>query len=189
MNPCLILVDLQNDYFPGGRMELMGIAAAAANAGRLVDHFRRAGSAIIHVQHLSVRPGASFFLPETDGAAINAAVAPREDEPVVVKHYPNAFRATALLEMLHKRGISDVTVCGAMSHMCIDATVRAAFDLGLACTVVEDACATTHLTFANRVIDAADVHASFMAALSGTYATVVSTSELTGAQVRTKNAG
>ena len=178
MTPCLIVVDLQNDYFPGGRMELVGIADAAAKAGRLVDHFRRTESPVIHVQHLSVRPGATFFLPKTDGAAINAAVVPREDEPVVVKHYPNAFRETALLAMLRKRGIGDVTVCGAMSHMCIDATVRAAFDLGLTCTVVEDACATTHLTFANRVIDAADVHAAFMAALSGTYATVATTGAL-----------
>ena len=29
----LVLIDLQNDYFPGGAMELSGIAAAAAKGG------------------------------------------------------------------------------------------------------------------------------------------------------------
>jgi len=168
----LILVDLQNDYFPGGNMELVGIEAAAANARRLLDAYRRTGRAVIHVQHVSVGPGSTFFLPETRGAAIHSTLAPRDDESVVVKNYPNAFRHTALLDILEERGINAVAICGAMSHMCIDATVRAAFDLGFNCTVAEDACATRNLTFADRVIRADDVHASFMAALSGTYATI-----------------
>lgn len=178
MNPCLIVIDLQNDYFPGGRMALTGIDAAAANAGILLENFRGNNLTIIHVQHQSVRPGATFFLPNTHGAAINAAVAPRKDEVVIVKNYPNAFRETSLLDTLRRNDIDQVTVCGAMSHMCIDATVRAAYDLGFACTVAEDACATTQLAFGDRVIDAADVHASFMAALSGTYATVAATAKL-----------
>lgn len=171
----MILVDLQNDYFPGGNMQLVGIEAAAANARLLLDACRRSGRTVIHVQHLSVGPGATFFLPETVGAQIHATIAPQADEAVVVKNYPNAFRDTALLEILKKRNINDILICGAMSHMCIDATVRAASDLGFTCTLAEDACATTDLTFADRVVKASDVHASFMAALSGTYASVFST--------------
>ena len=171
----MILVDLQNDYFPGGNMQLVGIEAAAANARLLLDTCRRSGRAVIHVQHLSVGPGATFFLPETEGAKIQATIAPIGDETVVVKNYPNAFRDTALLDILKKRNIHDILMCGAMSHMCIDATVRAAFDLGFTCTLAEDACATTDLTFADRVVAASDVHTSFMAALSGTYASVIST--------------
>lgn len=178
MSKCLILVDLQNDYFPGGIMELVGIEEVADNAKILLAEFRKVKSTIIHIQHISVPPNAFFFLPETDGAKIHDRVAPLKDEEVVVKNYPNSFRDTALLEILKNKNIGELVICGAMSHMCIDATTRAAFDLGFNCVVAEDACATMDLFFNNKVIKASEVHASFMAALSFPYAKVVSTREI-----------
>lgn len=172
---CMILVDFQNDYFPGGNMELVGIEAAAANARLLLNEYRDTKQPVIHVQHIALHQGATFFLPETNGAEINEQVAPQAAEIVVVKNYPNSFRDTPLLDVLSKRGIGDIILCGAMSHMCIDATARAAFDLGFNCMVAEDACATTNLTFKDQTVNATEVHASFMAALSGTYAKVMST--------------
>ena len=174
MNNCLVLVDLQNDYFPGGNMELVGIEEAAANAQILLNKFRKAKLPIIHIQHISAHPGATFFLPETDGANINQRVTPQEGEIIVVKNFPNSFRSTSLLEILKKEKGDNLTICGAMSHMCIDATTRAAFDLGFNCIVVEDACATKDLIFKSKTIMASDVHASFMAALSVPYAKVIS---------------
>ena len=178
MNNCLVLVDLQNDYFPGGNMELVGIEEAAANAQILLNESRKAKLPVIHIQHISARPGATFFLPETDGANINQRVTPQEDEIVVVKHFPNSFRSTSLLEILKKERADNLAICGAMSHMCIDATTRAAFDLGFNCIVAEDACATKDLSFRSRTIMASDVHASFMAALSVPYAKVISIKEI-----------
>jgi nicotinamidase-related amidase len=178
MNNCLLLVDLQNDYFPGGRMELVGIQEAAAKAQVLLNDFRNSKSAIIHIQHISTRPGATFFLPETDGSKINSLVVPQGNEIVVVKNYPNSFRDTSLEEILKKKNINHLVICGAMSHMCIDATTRAAFDLGFNCLVAEDACATKDLNFKGTIIKAAEVQASFMAALSSTYAKVISTKEI-----------
>lgn len=175
MNNCLLLVDLQNDYFPGGEMELVGIDNAAYNAEILLRKFRKEQFQIIHVQHLSLNPGATFFLPESPGVEINQAVAPLDGETVVTKHFPNSFRDTELLDLLQGRGIDTLTICGAMSHMCIDATTRAAFDLGFTCVVAEDACATRDLTFQDKTIKADKVHASFMAALSAPYAEVIST--------------
>jgi nicotinamidase-related amidase len=177
MKSGLILVDFQNDYFPGGRMELVGSEAAAAKAQILLHAFRKAQRPVIHIRHLSVQPGATFFLPETEGSQINPLVTPQEDEIVVVKNFPNSFRATPLLAILKNEGLENLVICGAMSHMCIDATTRAAFDLGFNCTVVEDACATKDLIFKNQTIPAAEVHASFMAALSVPYAKVVSSGE------------
>jgi nicotinamidase-related amidase len=177
-NDGLILIDLQNDYFPGGRMELAGIVEAAANAQMLLYEFRKTESTVIHIQHNSTRPGATFFLPETEGAKINPMVAPRENEIIVVKNFPNSFRNTSLLEILKKQNIEKLFFSGAMSHMCIDATVRAAFDLGFNCVVAEDACSTMNLVFQGRTLKAADVHASFMAALSFPYSKVISTKEV-----------
>lgn len=178
MNKCLILIDLQNDYFPGGKMELVGIEEAAANARILLHEFRKTGSLVIHIRHISTRPDAAFFLPETYGAEINQIVVPLNNEIIIVKNFPNSFRQTCLLETLKKEKISNLVICGAMSHMCIDATTRAAFDLGFNCVVAEDACATRDLKFKGETIKAAHVHASFMAALSVPSARVISTGEV-----------
>jgi len=174
----LILVDIQNDYFPGGKMTLEGIEAACANAARLLQHFRGKQLPVFHIRHLAVQPNATFFLPDTPGSEIHPAVAPMPGETVVVKHFPNSFRATTLRDELKKAGVTSIAVGGAMSHMCIDATVRAACDLGFQCLVAHNACATRALTFGQEIAPAAKVHAAFMAALSAAYAQVLSTEEV-----------
>ena len=178
MKTCLILIDIQNDYFPDGRMRLVEMETATANARMLLQAYRRIGSRIIHIQHVSMDPKGTFFLPETHGVKTHDLVAPLEEEVCVIKHFPNAFRDTHLLEILNKDKISNLVFCGAMSHMCIDATVRAACDLGYTCVVAEDACATRDLSFNDTTIKASAVHAAFMAALSGTYARVLSTKQI-----------
>jgi nicotinamidase-related amidase len=174
----LLLVDIQNDYFPGGKMTLEGIGAASANASRLLSRFRAKSLPIFHIRHIAVRPGASFFLLDTPGSEIHPSVAPLADETVIVKHFPNSFRETPLLDHLKRTGVASVVVCGAMSHMCIDATVRAAADAGFTCQVAEDACATKVLAFGPQTVPADMVHAAFMAALSAAYAQVLSTNAL-----------
>ena len=178
MSDCLILVDLQNDYFAGGTMELVDTDKAAANAQRLLARFRENNLPVVHIQHIAARPGATFFLPETHGAEIHERVAPKEGETVVVKNYPNSFRDTALLDILKENNITNLIICGAMSHMCIDATTRAAFDLGFSCVVAEDACATRDLIFKGQTIKATEVHAAFMAALAVPYAKIEATEEI-----------
>lgn len=174
MSRGLILVDIQNDYFPGGAMELVGMHRASKRAVKSLAAFRAENLPVIHIQHLAAQPGATFFLPGTPGAEINDGVAPQAGELVVQKHFPNSFRGTPLLDRLRERDITHLTLCGAMSHMCIDATTRAAFDLGFACTVLADACATRDLEFGGVTVPAAQVHAAFMAALAWPYANVVS---------------
>jgi len=176
MKTGLILVDIQNDYFPGGRMALDGMEAAAENAGKLLDLFRASKWPTFHIQHISNYKGATFFLPDTKGAELNPVIAPLSGETIIQKHFPNSFRETVLLNALKTAQVEQVVICGAMSHMCIDATTRAAADLGVACVVVHDACATRDLEFEEKTVIASDVHASFMAALGSAYAQVISCS-------------
>src|SRR5436190_10097679 len=122
----LVIIDLQNDYFPGGAMELEGSPAAGAKAGEVLQKFRNENLPVFHIRHLSVRPGATFFLPGTPGAQIHGSVRPREGELVVEKNFPNSFRATALQNHLDQHKIKNLVVAGMMTHMCVDATVRAA---------------------------------------------------------------
>jgi nicotinamidase-related amidase len=178
MTQALLLVDLQNDYFPGGAMELVGSPEAGLQAAILLQAFRRTGRPIIHIQHLAARPGATFFLPGTPGAEIQTGVAPRPGETLFQKHFPNSFRETPLLEHLRGPGITQLVIAGMMTHMCIDTTVRAAFDLGFQCQLAGDACATRDLVRQGLVVPAAQVQAAFLAALDGTFATVRSVQDL-----------
>ena len=177
MKTGLILVDIQNDYFLGGNMELVEMQQAGKKAGELLSNFRQRRWPTCHIQHIAAQKGATFFIPETEGAALHESVEPQDGELVIQKHYPNSFRETSLLQELERHDVKKLVICGAMSHMCIDATTRAAFDHCFDCTVVQDACATRDLEFGGNTIDAANVHGSFMAALGSAYAQVISLEE------------
>jgi nicotinamidase-related amidase len=178
MKTALVLVDIQNDYFPGGKMELEGSIVASLHAQRLLSLFRQMGFPLVHIQHVSTRPGATFFLPDTEGVKIHENVQPLELEIIMQKHYPNSFRDTGLLTYLHDEEISRLVISGMMTHMCIDATTRAAFDYGFECLVAEDACATRTLIHKGQSIPAQQVHLSFLAALNAVYAKVLNTDEI-----------
>jgi nicotinamidase-related amidase len=173
--PTLLLIDLQRDYFPGGRHPLVDPDAAAGAAASVLAAHRQRGGAVVHVRHESER---GFLEAGTPGAEIDARVAPSEGEAVVVKRAPNAFVDTALDELLRSVGGTRLVVAGMMTSMCVDATVRAAADLGYDVTVVADACAAPDLEFGGVRVPGASVHAAFLAALGSAYARVVPSSEL-----------
>jgi nicotinamidase-related amidase len=178
MKTALILVDLQNDYFPAGKMELVGSVEASQRAARLLAFFREAHLPLVHIQHVSTRPTATFFIPDTEGVKPHANIRPQEGETVFQKHFPNSFRETPLLAHLQREQIERVVIAGMMTHMCVDATVRAAFDFGFQCLVAEDACATRALMHAGQTVRAEDVQRAFLAALNGTYGKVLSVDDI-----------
>ena len=173
----LLIIDLQNDYFPGGAKELEGAEAACKRAAEALAAFRAKKLPVIHVQHRSVRPGATYFLPNTRGAEIHAGVAPAPGEAVVQKNFPNSFRQTDLQQRLDAAGVKHLVVAGMMTHMCVDATVRQAADLGYRVTLMADACATCALRHGEESVPARQVHAAFLAALAGLYAKVLPAAE------------
>jgi nicotinamidase-related amidase len=183
----LVVVDIQNDYFPGGKWILDGIEAAADNASAVIESFRAHGDLVVHIRHESLAKDATFFLPDTDGAQLHRKAAALHGERVIVKHHMNPFRETDLREILDAQGVRQVVVIGAMSHMCIDAVTRASDDFGFETTVIHDACATHALEFKGVSVPAVQVHAAFMAALSFGYAKVISAAEYLSSE-RSRNA-
>lgn len=172
----ILVVDLQNEYWPTGNLPLQGIEAAAANAARVIAHARDKGDLVVHIRH--EMPGGPVFVPGSEGTEINEAVLPQGDEPVITKNFPNSFRDTGLKGLLDKNGIEEVVVIGAMSHMCVDGTTRAANDLGYKTVTIHDACATRDVEFNGRTSPADHVHATIMGALAFLYGDVNSTDEL-----------
>jgi nicotinamidase-related amidase len=178
MTQALVIVDIQNDYFPGGANPLDGPEAAADQARLLLQSFRMRGLEIVHLQHVWDAAEATYMVPGSAGVEINERVAPTDGEQVFAKAYPNAFLETPLEEHLRSRDVTDLVVCGMMTSMCVDATVRAAVDLGFTVALAHDACATMPLEFGGREIPAADVHAAFLAAIADGYAEVAAAEEI-----------
>ena len=180
MKTALIIIDVQKDYFPGGKHPLVNPLEAAQNAYMLLQCFREhgpQGAHHVHIQHISKKPDAKFFISGDRGTDIHDSVTHFEREPIVYKHEPNAFLNTNLLELLKSWEIERVVICGMMTHMCVDATARAASDLGFQVIVAEDACATRDLTYGDTTIPADHVHKAFLAALKS-YGKVMRSEEI-----------
>ncbi|MDQ1097580.1 MULTISPECIES: cysteine hydrolase family protein [Chryseobacterium] len=177
MNTALIIIDIQNDYFQNGKAELSHPDKASANARLLLEHFRRKNLPVVHIQHIASRPEATFFISGSPGAEIHHDVQPTDQEQIIIKHYPNSFRDTHLLEYLKSKNITDLVICGMQTHMCVDATTRAAKDFGFNCIVIGDACATKDLAVNGATVKAADVQTAFLSALNYFYSTVMTTEE------------
>lgn len=174
----LLLIDIQRDYFPGGAYPLAGSDAAADEAAKILQRFRSDAAPLIHVQHVWDAPDAEFFRPGTEGVEHDSRVAPLPGEPLIVKAEPNAFLGTDLEQRLREEEIEELVVVGMMTSMCVDATVRAAADLGFPVVVAGDACAAPDLEHAGVHVPAVQVHAAFLAALADGYAQIVDAASL-----------
>ena len=133
----LLLIDIQNDYFPsfnGGKMPLPDMDDSSKKAAMLLAAARDSGMRVVHVKHVMASDAAPFFHPGTQGAEIHESVAPQGLETVIEKTKPNSFAGTNLEDMLNEAQIELLIICGAMSQMCVDATVRAGVDLGFKAT-------------------------------------------------------
>ena len=177
MKKALIIVDMQNDYFTGGSMELQGIIKALEKTKQLIKYAREQEHKIYFIQHVAMKQNATFFVPNTKGVELHKDLDIQKNL-VVIKNYPNSFRDTVLQKELEKENIQELIICGAMTHMCIDTTVRAGFDLGYKILLASDACATKDLQFKENIIKADDVHTSFMAALGGVFCEVADTKDI-----------
>jgi nicotinamidase-related amidase len=177
LKTALILIDFQKDYFPGGKHPLVNPLEAAQKAYMILQCFREHGGHHVHIQHISKKPDATYFTPGDRGTDIHDSVAHFEGEPIVYKHEKNAFLNTDLLELLKSWEIERVVICGMMTHLCVDATARAAYDLGFQVIVAEDACATRDLQYGDTTIPAEHVQKAFLAALKS-YGKVMKSEEI-----------
>ncbi len=171
----IVVIDLQNEYLAGGKLPLHEVDAAVEKAVLVIDDARSRGDKVIHIRH--EQPDGPIFVPGSDGAEIIASAAPGANETVITKNHPNSFRETPLKQVLDEEGVEEVVIVGAMSHMCVAATARAATDLGYTTVVVQDGCATMDLEYGGIRVPAEQVHAANMAALAFAHGKVVSTAE------------
>ncbi|KYQ93849.1 isochorismatase hydrolase [Tieghemostelium lacteum] len=173
----LIIIDVQMDYFPGGKWQLKDTDKALANVKKVLQKFRDASIPVIHIQHLAPE-SFPFFNRGTKGADIHPEVKPLATEPVIEKEHANSFKDTTLLETLKAKGIKNLVITGMMTHNCVDSTTRAAVDLGYQCTLLGDATSSRDLQLQDGTVVPADqVKSSFLAALGWAFAKLVNTDD------------
>lgn len=172
MKEALLIIDVQNDYFPGGACELYKAMEAEEQIKKLISESRKAGREVIYIQHINP-PEETFFIEGTFGCEISERIAPQPGDKVFVKYYPNSFLKTGLDSYLKSKGIGKLIVCGMMTHMCVDTTVRAAMDYGYRVELAANACAAMALETDGEVIPADVVQKTFIASLSGVFADIV----------------
>ena len=172
MNEALLIIDVQNDYFPGGTNELHNPYEAEKRIQELIAESRKCDRPVVYIQHINP-PDDYFFLDGTYGAEISDRIRPEPGDKVIIKHYPNSFLETELDSYLKGLGVTTLIVCGMMTHMCVDTTVRAAMDYGYQVKLAANACATMDLEIAGEIIPADIVQKTFIASLEGVFATVI----------------
>ncbi|HET6594807.1 MAG TPA: cysteine hydrolase family protein [Anaerolineales bacterium] len=157
MKTALLIIDIQKDHFPGGKMPLVKPLEAAQKAYMLLQCFREQGGKHIHIQHISKNHEAGYFISGDHGTDIHDSAAHFEGEPIVYKHEPDAFLDTELPDLLKSWQIERLVICGMMTHLDVDATARAAAQLGFQVIIAEDACATRDLREGETIIPAEEV--------------------------------
>ncbi len=168
-NTCLLIIDVQNFYFPGGKWELENSLEAAANIRDVLNAVRKKGQLVVYICHNS-----------EPGIEIHESVRPVDDEKVIIKDDISCFKDTDLLEYLYANNIQRLLICGMMTHMCVEAAVRAGHDLGFVCQVIHDACTTRMVIFEDYIVKAIDVHNASLGTLSGNYAEIIDTNSIIG---------
>jgi nicotinamidase-related amidase len=164
-NTALLVIDVQNDYFPNGHMALHQPEIALQHINQLEQHFRENQQPIIYIQHVQLDTTRSFFIKDTEGVDLHAGLDIHADSIIIEKHFPNSFFQTDLKQLLDRLNVGKLMITGMMTHMCVDATTRAAKELGYETTVVADATATRELVFEGQYIAAETVQQVLLATL------------------------
>lgn len=135
----LVIIDAQREYVEGP-LTLTDMPASVAEIVRLRAWAKAHGVPVIHIQQRN-GPGSPIFAPGSRGIEFLPDLLPDADEQVVVKAHPNSFHATSLDAVLKRLGRDQLILTGFMTHMCLDATARAGFDLNYEGFVVASATA------------------------------------------------
>lgn len=178
MSQALIVIDMQYDNFADSGMSEEQAKLVIEKTNQLISYAKANGMPVYIMEHISINPAYTMFATGTKGAKTHVDIGTKKTT-TVTKHYPNSFRETTLQELLDKDNTTDVIISGAMTHMCVDTTVRAANDLGYNVTLVSDACFTKDLKFGDSVVRSSDVQVSYIAALQDGFCEVVGMDTLT----------
>jgi nicotinamidase-related amidase len=165
MTKALLVIDLQNDYFPGGKFPLWNTDVVLTNIEQAIKAARTKGIAVIHIQHIAnPKMGiAPFFNQGTDGVKIHPRLlAAAPDAPVVVKEYADSFFGTKLEETLSGLGVDELLICGMMTQNCVTHTAISKSAEKYKVSVLPECCTTVDEMLHNIALHALSTRVSLV---------------------------
>lgn len=176
MNEALLLINIQNDYFPGGKCALKNTEKAFTKIKKLENNFHKDNKPVFYIKHIS-NGTTPFFFENTTGINLYHELSPQRNDEIIIKHEPDSFYKTDLQTKLKAHNINKLTISGWMTQMCLDTTVRSAYAKGYAINVIGDSCTTKDLSFNDEIISADMVNKAFLSALNSKFSKVINTDE------------
>jgi nicotinamidase-related amidase len=174
----LILVDVQQDYFGGGPLEIQHPphSESVPRVVRAIEAAHAAGIPVVAVQH-TMGEGAPVFDPTQPGFALHPEVAQRRGEhwKTVVKQYGSVYAGTDVSAWLREQGVDTVTLVGYMTNNCVLGSAVEGEGLGFTTEVLADATGAVNLANDAGSVDAETVHTTLMTLLHSNWAAVAST--------------
>ncbi|UYZ82762.1 isochorismatase family protein [Entomomonas sp. E2T0] len=141
-NKALIIIDVQNDYFPGGVVPLWNANGALQSILKVVKKAKQTNIPIILVQHVSPdNSGADLFIKGSYGVEIHPELlkaAP--DATIVTKTRADSFRATNLNEVVDKLGATELLFCGMQTFNCVGLSAISEFAKQYKVSILADCC-------------------------------------------------
>lgn len=171
----VIVIDIQNEYFPGGKMPIPDGMKALNNSKRIVEFAHKNNMPVFFVQHVGEANG-PLFAKGSRFAEFHKDLQPAKGDRVITKATPSSFVGTDLKAQLDNLGIKQLIVTGLMTHMCVSSTARDAFPLGFSVIIPEDATATRDLaTWDNNVVDHNILQQASLAGVADVFAEIKTT--------------
>ncbi|GAA5804900.1 hypothetical protein HPULCUR_010409 [Helicostylum pulchrum] len=171
----LIVVDVQNDYFPDGKLPTWNPVETAEACAKLIQKFRQEGKEVVFVQHVMKDLQAKdypFLVKGTHGVEIHDSVKPLPTEKIITKGENSSFVGTDLKEYLTSKGVKKLVVVGMMIHNCVNATVYSGVEEGFPCIVVEEAVNTMDQPYNGELVKAQDIKKAFLTGIQFGFSTV-----------------
>ena len=171
----LVVIDVQNDYFPGGAWALPDAPAALPKIVKLITEARKRGDGVLFIQHVTPA-GSPVFAEGSEGGELHIDLGVSLDDPVFTKSHPSSFQGTGLHAYLRKHGVKELDICGFMTQMCCDTTAREAYSRGYSVRLFSDACAAKELEVDGQKLAHDTVHRVTLGALAR-FAKIIKTNE------------
>lgn len=190
MTEALIVVDVQNDYFPDGNLPTCNPIRTAEACAKLIKKFRNEKKEVVYIKHIVKEEQSKdypFFVKDTWGVEINDIVKPLPNEKVITKSEVSSFVRTELKDYLLSKNIKKLIVVGMMIHNCVNATVYSGVDEGFDCIVVEEAVNTMDQKLHDKVVKAEQIKESFLAGIQFVYSKVYKLEEVLNNNYEYKN--
>jgi nicotinamidase-related amidase len=148
MKPALVVMDVQNAFLP--YMDEQDKKVGLETINYVIALFRDNGFPVIRVYHTDPGEGPA---PGTEGFEFPKTVAIKDDDPKIVKNYPNAFKKTDLDKLLHEKGVNAVFLTGLSSVGCVLATYHGAADLDYRVFMVKHALISHDATLTKAIYE------------------------------------